>query len=117
MVARMNQPLLHVAREADLARARKSGRYRAPSLDTEGFLHCCEPHQLDGVLRRWFAGVHDASVLHIDPGRLDARVVRENTTGGAELFPHVYGEVPMGAILEVVPLRRDDRARAPGDPA
>lgn len=100
----MDQPLLHVATLDDLERARKGGRYRAASLDAEGFLHCCDPDQLAGVLERFFAGVPDLHLLRIDPARLDAQVVRENTMGGEEPFPHVYGEVPMTAVVSVEPL-------------
>ena len=104
MVGAMDTPLLHVAAETDLARARETGRYRAASLDAEGFLHCCDPDQLAGVLERYFAGVEGIALLRIDPARLDAPVVRENTAGGEELFPHVYGEVPTAAIVSVEPL-------------
>ena len=109
----MDKPLLHVARLEDLERARRTGRYRAASLDAEGFLHCCDPEQLDGVLGRYFAGADGIALLTIDPARLDARVVRENTAGGEERFPHVYGEVPMAAVVAVEPLGADrDGARA-----
>ena len=100
----MEPPLLHVATLEDLERARRTGRYRAASLEAEGFLHCCDPEQLPGVLERFFADAVDIALLRVDPARLDARVVRENTVGGEELFPHVYGEIPMSAVIAVEPL-------------
>ena len=97
----MDTPLMHVAALEDLERARRTGRYRAASLDAEGFLHCCDPDQLAGVLERYFANATGIRVLGIDPARLDARVVREDTVGTGERFPHVYGEVPLEAIVSV----------------
>ncbi len=90
--------LLHIACAEDLAQADRVGVYRAASLDTEGFLHCCYPHQLPGVVSRWFTGATGLFLLTIDTAQLDAPPVLENTTGGDELFPHVYGEIPMTAI-------------------
>jgi uncharacterized protein (DUF952 family) len=42
--------------------------------------------------------------LHIDDRRLRSEVRYENLEGGASLFPHVYGAIPIGAVLNVVPL-------------
>ena len=44
-------------------------------------------------------------LLHIDPGRLDAEVRYENLEGGQQQFPHVYGPIPISAIVDVVPFR------------
>jgi uncharacterized protein (DUF952 family) len=43
-------------------------------------------------------------LLHIDPARLQAPVRYENLEGGRELFPHVYGPVPVSAVVDVTPL-------------
>jgi uncharacterized protein (DUF952 family) len=43
-------------------------------------------------------------LLHIDPTRLDAKVVYENLEGGEQLFPHVYGPIPVPAVVGVTPL-------------
>lgn len=121
MVRRMENTLLHVASEADVARARETGRYRADSLEAEGFLHCCDEDQLAGVLARYFRtaegrNVDGVVVLRVDASRLDAPVVRENTVGGDEPFPHVYGEVPLAAIVAVEPLPEPGGPRGPGGP-
>jgi len=43
--------------------------------------------------------------LHIDEKRLRSEVRYENLEGGETLFPHVYGAIPIGAVLNVIPLR------------
>ena len=34
-------------------------------------------------------------------------MVAENLTGGDELFPHIYGPIPVAAVTAVIELRRD----------
>jgi len=75
-----------------------------PSLDAEGFIHCCHPHQLQDVLTRHFHGHDEVMVLPIDPQHLPTglRVVDEDLYGHGA-FPHIYGEVPAAALG---PMRR-----------
>jgi uncharacterized protein (DUF952 family) len=40
-------------------------------------------------------------LLEIDPSRLSCRIVDENLEGGVELFPHVYGRLPMSAVVGI----------------
>jgi len=37
-------------------------------------------------------------------------VIAENLTGGQELFPHIYGAIPVSAVVDVVALVRDTPA-------
>ena len=53
------------------------------------------------VANRLFRGQNDLVLLEIDPARLACTVVDENLTGGTELFPHVYGAIPMSAVVGV----------------
>lgn len=96
--------ILHVATAEAWAEAKARGSYAADSLATEGFVHCCDERQLAGVAQRYFRGRRGLLVLHIDPSRLTADVRYENLVGGAELFPHVYGGIPVGAVVDVTAL-------------
>lgn len=72
------------------------------SLEDEGFIHCCDPAQLDFVLTTFYADVpHDLLLLTIDPELLESRLVREvgNPETG-EMFPHVYGPINPSAVVE-----------------
>jgi len=62
--------IYHVAQTADLQAAQAQGSYKAPSLETEGFIHCCLSEQLDGVLQRYFSGVSDYQVIRINVAEL-----------------------------------------------
>ena len=72
--------------------------YRSVSLETEGFIHCSFPGQLDSVVERYYGGVHDIVVLEIDTEKLMSRVLNEASTAN-EIYPHVYGPINRDAII------------------
>jgi uncharacterized protein (DUF952 family) len=92
-------PIFHIANSDALNHSRTSGFYRAPSMDSEGFIHCCTAVQLRGVVGRYYSNETGLTLLRIDTTKLTKPPVLENTVGGDELFPHVYQELPMRAIV------------------
>jgi uncharacterized protein (DUF952 family) len=95
-------PLIyHITSEREAHDARVSGEYQPQGFDAEGFIHCSYAHQVAGVIQRRFQGRSDLVLLEIDPGRLTCKVVDENLEGGTELFPHIYGRLPMSAVVGV----------------
>jgi glutathione S-transferase len=98
------EPLLHVALRDELEAARGGSHYSPAGFPDEGFVHCCRPGQLAGVLERYFRGRDDLVLLELDPAALDARLVEEDTTGRGERFPHLYGPVPWRAVQRESPL-------------
>lgn len=103
--------IFHITTRAELAAAERRGRYRAASLDDEGFVHCSYREMLPEVAQRFFRGVRDLVLLEIDPARLDCPVVSEPVAEVPARFPHVYGEVPMAAIAAVHSFSSDDAER------
>jgi len=96
--------IYHIATKADVEASKADRSYRCESLKTEGFIHCCQTEQMAGVVERYYTGVPDLLVLTIDPERLTADLVFENTVGGEELFPHVYGEINNEAVTGILSL-------------
>lgn len=95
----MNQTIFHLANKADAQKLTTTESYHTASLDTEGFIHCCTADQLAGVIQRYYADAEELIVFSIDVAQLNAELVFENTMGGEELFPHVYGEINKQAVL------------------
>lgn len=95
--------VFHVAQPDDLQRASNTGVYLCDSLAAEGFIHCCLPEQLSGVLERYFNDVTDYTVVEINIASLPDKLkpVFENTVGGTELFPHIYGALPSDSYKPV----------------
>ena len=92
--------IYHVTEQSALD-AVTDGQYTCESLAQEGFIHCCTQYQLEGVLERYYQGASGLKQLEIDTEKLVARLVFENTVGGDELFPHVYGKINMDAVVSV----------------
>lgn len=95
--------LIHVAQAAEIDQASKAGSYHCQSIEDEGFIHCCKPEQLAGVLERYYSGVTGLMLMHIDSELLQSKLVYENTVGGEELFPHIYGVINMDAVVKITP--------------
>lgn len=105
--------LLHIAERAYWEAARDTGMPYTRStlgrtLDDEGFIHCSsDMAQVDGVLARFYTAVprSELVLLVIDAARLDAPVRYE--PAGDEVFPHVYGAIPVSAVIDVKSLPRN----------
>lgn len=94
--------IYHITQESDWLSAVELGYYDAPSLESEGFIHCSYREQVVATATRYYAGVHGLVLLEIDSEKLLSRWVEECSTGD-ELFPHVYGSIALSAIERVLP--------------
>ncbi|MHA3960663.1 DUF952 domain-containing protein [Synechococcus sp. LTW-G] len=100
--------LYHLTLASDWQQARQQGEYRistrGQSLDQVGFIHASYAHQLEATHQRFYADLEDLRLLVIDPTRLAAHgleVRPEAAPGSEELFPHVYGALPLDAVCLV----------------
>jgi uncharacterized protein (DUF952 family) len=97
--------IVHVCTASAWAEARFSGMYRAESLASEGFIHFSRWSQLTATVSRYYADVDGLVVLVVDENALDdLRIELSPSTG--ETFPHLYGELPVAAVTEVLPLEQ-----------
>jgi uncharacterized protein (DUF952 family) len=95
--------LYHVTTQSAWSEALEQGVYHPDSLKNEGFIHCATKEQLPGVLQRYFQGQKDLVLLTIETDSLTAPLVWENTTGGQEKFPHLYGPITPGPGITMRP--------------
>jgi uncharacterized protein (DUF952 family) len=73
--------------------------FRGAPIDVaDGYIHLSAADQLEATLAKHFAGQADLRILEIDLALLDKAVRWEEARGGA-LFPHLYGELPMHAVV------------------
>jgi uncharacterized protein (DUF952 family) len=104
-------PLFHITSAAEATVASTSGEYVPQAFAREGFVHCSYGHQVLATANRIFRGRDDLVLLEIDPTRLGCDVLDENLEGGAEAFPHIYGPVPMSAVIRVHAFPCDESGR------
>ena len=97
----------HITTNAEVQSARESNRYLPTAFDREGFIHCSYRRQVMATANRIFRGREDLVLLEIDLEQLSCPVLDENLEGGCELYPHIYGPLPMAAVIAVHPLSPD----------
>lgn len=95
------QFIYHIANSSDWEDQMKSQEYTSGSLDSEGFIHCSRVCQLEGTMNRFYSGREDILLLKIDTKLLSAPVIYEAADDGSGLFPHAFGAINKGAIVEV----------------
>lgn len=96
-------------------RAEADGAYSGSELDRrDGFIHFSDADQVRRTAQLHFAGRTDLVLITVDADRLDPPPVWEPSRGGA-LFPHLYGPLPLMAVIEVRPLDVDADASALAD--
>ena len=71
----------------------------------EGFVDISFTEQLAGTLALHFPRAPSVVLLRLDEAALGKRLVVEPSRGGA-MFPHVYGEIGPGDVVESVTVRR-----------
>ena len=98
--------LFHMCARKDWEAAQIAGAYKTPSLESEGFIHCSHPEQIEGTANRYYQGAAGQVLLHIDPAKVQAEIRWEASTGG-ETFPHIYGPLNLDAVLEVLAFEPD----------
>jgi len=92
-----------VARE-DWAAACRKGVFEGSRDDRrDGFIHFSASHQVRETAARHFNGVGDVMLVAIDEALLGDALVWEPSRGG-DMFPHLYGPLPIAATLWTRPL-------------
>jgi uncharacterized protein (DUF952 family) len=102
------QTIFHITSQSAATAALVAGHYIPDGFAHEGFIHCSFAHQLLNVAAAHFPNRDDLVLLEINPALLDAAVVDENLEGGTELFPHIYGHLPMTAVVQIHPFNRTE---------
>ncbi|HWN79213.1 MAG TPA: DUF952 domain-containing protein [Bradyrhizobium sp.] len=90
--------------------AERQGVYRGSAVDVrDGFIHFSLPSQLAETARKHFLGQTGLFLIEVDADAL-GDALRWEPSRGDELFPHLYGELDLGAVTNVL----DMHTRADG---
>ncbi|MCZ8172400.1 MAG: DUF952 domain-containing protein [Brevundimonas sp.] len=86
---------------AQWAQWQADGLFRGAPIDlADGYIHLSAIEQLQGTLDKYFAGQTGLVIAEVDLALLGAAVRWEESRGGA-LFPHVYGLLPLTAVINL----------------
>lgn len=101
--------IYHICRREEWEAARPAGRYPGSSQDTaDGFIHFSGADQVQASAAKHRAGQTGLVLLAVDAARLGPALKWETSRGGAP-FPHLYGPLPVAAVISVhdLPLGAD----------
>lgn len=91
--------------------AERQGVYRGSADDArDGFIHFSTAQQLAETLKKYFLGQSGLFLVAVDADVLGDALRWEPARGG-ELFPHLYGDLDLGAVTDVMDLH----TRSDGD--
>lgn len=99
--------IFKICHEQAWREARERGHYDGSDKDREdGFLHFSAQHQLLGTLQKWYPTETDLVLVAVTAEGLGPSLKWEASRDGA-LFPHLYGTLPLSAVVNVAPITRD----------
>lgn len=111
MSASQAQVAYKVLTAEEMDRLETDGSFAGAPVDTaDGFIHLSTAEQIGETVAKHFSGHSDLHVAAVDLVALGAAVKWEPSRGGA-LFPHIYGTLPMSAVIAYGPMERDDEGR------
>ena len=90
--------VLTVQQWADFERERV---FRGAPVDiADGYIHLSTAEQLDTTIAKYFAGQDGLMIAEVDLIQLGDTVRWEEARGG-DLFPHIYAELPIHAVVSL----------------
>lgn len=104
-------PIYHMCRTEEWQAAKARKQYQGSSQDAaDGFIHFSTAGQIVESAAKHRAGQAGLVLLTVDADRLGPALKWEESRGGA-LFPHLYGALPVDAVLRAddLPLGPDGR--------
>jgi len=84
--------------------AKDAGIFKGAAIDlTDGYIHFSTAPQARETAARHFAGQSDLLLIAVDGDALGEKLLFEPSRGG-DLFPHLYADLPLSAVLWEKPL-------------
>lgn len=104
----MHDRIFHLALAEDWAAAFADGEYRVStigaSIDEVGFMHASYVDQLRGVADAFYQGREGVVLLVIDPAKVGAELRDDLDPDSGQYFPHLYGALPVAAVVAATPV-------------
>jgi len=106
--------ILHITSKKEWLEALQQGGYAAPSLQTEGFIHCSTEKQVLNVANAFYGGRNDLVLLKIDEEKLISELKWEPPAGlpapgisESDKFPHIFGTINLSAVSAILDFETD----------
>ena len=94
-----------ICTQAIWAETERTGVFPGMPIDVaDGYVHLSSLEQSAATIRKYFRGQTGLVMLTVDADTLgDALRWEQSSTGRRGEFPHLYGPLPLSAIIEAMP--------------
>lgn len=107
--------ILHITSKNEWLEAQQRGEYVAPSLETEGFIHCSTENQVLHVANAFYRGRNDLVLLNLNEAKLKPELKWEPPAAAgpapgiseSDKFPHIFGPINLTAVASVLDFEPD----------
>jgi uncharacterized protein (DUF952 family) len=97
--------IFHLCRRAEWEAAQAAGLYRGSPQDAaDGFIHFSTRSQIVESAAKHRGGEDDLVLVEVDATRL-GDTLRWETSRGDQRFPHLYGPLPLSAVVRAATVR------------
>jgi len=114
--------IYHLTTEKEFFAQLESEEYVSAGFEAEGFMHFSQEHQILGVANRFYREAESPILLVVEVEKLTAPVkyeppihprksdeaLTQSEDEPSDLFPHLYGKLNKTAIINILPMRRDE---------
>jgi uncharacterized protein (DUF952 family) len=111
----LDRVVYKIMSSSELKQMQRDGVFCGSPADiADGYIHLSCGSQLAATLDKHFSGVDGLMLVAVDLSRLGDTVRWEPARGG-QVFPHIHGHLPVGAVVSVATLERtaDGMVRLP----
>ena len=100
----MTRLIYRILPAAEWAKAEAAGAFRGTAHDSrDGFIHFSTAQQMAETAAKHYAGQHGLLLLAVDADALGPALKWERSRND-DLFPHLYGDLPVAAVRRIDPL-------------
>jgi uncharacterized protein (DUF952 family) len=106
--------IFHITSKSEWKKAQSRGEYVAPSLETEGFIHCSTEKQVLQVANAFYRGQNDLVLLKLDEEKIEPEIKWEAPAGppapgisDSDKFPHIFGPINLAAVASALDFEPD----------
>lgn len=100
-----------VLTSAQMAQLKADGVFKGAPVDlADGYIHLSTEAQLTETVDKHFAGQGDLHIVAVDLAALGTAVKWEPSRGG-QLFPHIYADLQLKAVVAYSSLDRDSNGQ------
>ena len=100
--------ILHTLKKSDWERCKNDKSYGRYSLEQCGFIHCSDVKDVVDVANTHFIGLGPVVLLCIEPSKVTAQIKWEDLKNRGTKFPHIYGELNLDAVIDVLDFPTND---------